>query len=186
MNLKTLLVYAILHSIKLSYAFLVLIAALTLMCADTMPWSGGFFKNFLILSGVLCGTRLVFGGWASSSLKGMTWQVILSTVGALIAMIGYMHSGDSGIHVWPIIIVLAISVTVGVACYNFINNLLTESTDIDMDDIVDSVFSYGVKDTFNGFMDMVEGNMYYAASRGVAAYSNTVLILGLFVGMFYS
>lgn len=184
MNFKNIFLYATLHSIKISYIALALFSAIVLMVSKDLPYEGGYLKNYLIICGVLFLGRLIFGGWSSSSLKGMCWQAVMSTIGALIVLIWGMKSGG-GIHFLPIIIVLIVSIAIGILCYSLIDDLLTEATDIDADGLVDSVFTYGLKNTFNGLMDVFEGNLYYAASRGVAAYSNTVLFLGLIVGCFY-
>ena len=185
MNFKTFLIYATLHSIKISYIVIILITAIGLLFADKMPSNNSYFVNLLFYSGLLCICRLVFGGWSSSSIKGMIWQVVMSSIGSLLIMIAGMGYNHGNVSFWPIIVVLIISIIIGVICHNFIEDLLTNSTNFELDDIVDSVFSNGLKNTFNGIMDIFEGNAYYAASRGVAAYSNTVLILGIIIAFCY-
>lgn len=176
----------------IGYSILLIFVLLGLWIGDQFPFEGGFWKNFLICGGFVAGFRLLFGGWVSYSFKGLAWQVGMSTIGALIIMIWGMKTGESNaIHIWPIIIVLGLSISIGIWAYKFIDDVITGSIELsfDTDNIIDSLFSNGIKNTAKGvwgeLVDFGMDQMYYSASRGIAAYSNTVFFLSLFVAFYY-
>lgn len=192
MNLKKLFLIFNNHSIKISYIFLLIVVAIALLASKELPFGDSFWKNLLCVGGVILGARLLFGGWTSYSFKGMTWSTIMATAGSLIFMIYGMRSGTShSVHVWPILITIGVALAIGVMVYKFTENLIDDSTEysLDEDALIDSINSFGIKNTvsgiFNEFVDDSMGQMYYSASRGVAAYSNTVFFMGLIVCMYY-
>lgn len=192
MNLKNIFMILINHSIKIGYIFLLIVVVIALLISKELPYGDSFWKNLFCVGGVVLVVRLVFGGWSSYSLKGMVWSVIMATVGSLIFMIYGMRTGTShSIHIWPILITLVVALATGIMVFKFIENIIDDSTEysVDTDALIDSVFSSGIKNTvsgiFNSVMDDTMGAMYYSASRGVAAYSNTVFFIGLIVCMYF-
>lgn len=55
----------------------------------------------------------------------------------------------------------------GIVSYKWADNVLTNETvsSISGNDIIDSVFNNGLKNSINGFLSVCEGNMYYTYSR---------------------
>lgn len=192
MNLKKFFFILSNHSIKIGYIFLLIVVAVALMVSKELPYGDSFWKNLFCIGGLILGARLLFGGWTSYSFKGMTWSAIMATVGSLIFMIYGMCTGSThSIHVWPILITLGVAVATGVSVYKFTEKLIDDSTEysVDTDGLIDSISSVGIKNTvsgiFNDFMDDAMADMYYSASRGVAAYSNTAFFVGLLVGIYF-
>ncbi len=192
MNWKNLFLSLCIHSIKIGYFLLLALVIIGILVSKDLPYGDSFWKNLLCLGGIVLGGRLVCGGWSSYSLKGMSWSVIMSTIGALVFMIWGMKTGSShSVHVWPIVITFAISITLGVTVYKFIDQYIDESTEysVDTDGLIDSIFDNGIKNTasgiFNGLMNDAMDQLYASASRGVAAYSNSVFFVGLIVCAYY-
>lgn len=192
MNLKKLFMILNNHSIKIGYIFLLIVVAIALLISKELPYGDNFWKNLFCVGGMIMVIRLLFGGWTSYSMKGMTWSAIMATVGSLIFMIYGMRTGSSqSIHIWPIFITLGLALATGIMVYKFTENIIDDLTEysVDEDALIDSIFSSGIKNTvsgvFNDLMDDAMADMYYSASRGVAAYSNTVFFIGLIVCIYF-
>ncbi|MCH5241967.1 MAG: hypothetical protein J1F67_06040 [Muribaculaceae bacterium] len=179
--MKNILFYSIVHAMKIGSAICLLMALLAMILAEElfMP-NHSWFINFLTLSGILLGLKFIFGGWSASSIKWMVISCIMSTIGAEIMIISQMVGEGKSFSFLICLIPIIIGVLGGIITYNWVNNVLDESTTsgITLDNVVDSVFDNGLKNTFWGIVDDYNANMFYAYSRGVAVYSNIVIFSG--------
>lgn len=179
--MKNLLFLSIVHAMKIGSALCIFIALLALILAEElfMP-NYSWFINFLTLSGILLGMKFIFGGWSAYSIKWMVISCVMSTIGAEIMVISQMVGEGKSFSFLICLIPIAIGLISGIIAYNWVNNVLDESTTsgITLDNVVDSVFNNGLKNTFWGIVDDYNANMYYAYNRGVAVYSNMVIFSG--------
>lgn len=177
---------AIIHAMKVGTIICMIIAALMLSSYRPLE-SSGTFANILFICAIVAILKYICGGWSSSSLKGMAWSVILTTLASLVICITGMKTGGHSISFLMLLLPLTIGLIGGITSYKWVEDVMENESfsSISGDDVIDSVFDNGLKNTFNGLMSVVEGNIYYAASRGVAVYSNLTIIVSLIVYFAY-
>lgn len=179
--MKKILFYCVVHSMKICFILCILIAFLASFNADNFLEGRSWFIKFLGLTAVLVGTRFLFGGWNAYSLKGMAWSCILSTIaGVGLAIIG-MNSDGGTVSFWISILPIIIGAVSGVLSARWVEQVLDDNTEIDVDAIIDNVFDIGLKNTWYSFLGEMEGNLFWAYSKGVAIYSNLCILTGLII-----
>lgn len=145
------------------------------------------FVNILVLALMFAVLKFLCGGWSSYSFKWMTWSGILSTAASLFLTYSGFKSGGHDVSFWMMMLPIGIAAVAGIASGIWVNKALEAETDssIDAESIIGSVFDNGLSDTFSGIMGMYENNVIYSIGRGVAVYSNIVVICGLILFFYY-
>lgn len=177
---------SIIHAMKVGTVICMIMVAI--MCISLHPLeSQGTFVNILFICALTAVIKYVCGGWSSSSLKGMSWSVILSTVASIVISVLGMKLGGGSISFWILFIPLVFGVVGGICAYKWVEDIVDNDTasSITGEGILESVIDNGLRNTFDDFMSICEGNLYYSASRGVAVYSNIVIILSLLLFWIY-
>ncbi len=177
---------SIIHAMKIGTVICMILACIMLSSYRPLE-SSGTFANILFICAMVAIIKFICGGWTSSTLKGMVWSVILSTIGSLALCIGGMKAGGHSISFLMVLLPLIIGLIGGIASYKWVEDVIDNDTysSISGDDIVESVFDNGLKDTFNAFASIAEDNFYYSISRGVAVYSNLAIIISLVMYFIY-
>lgn len=166
---------------KIGAAICLILALIGMFAVDSMLLPNqGWLVNFLVLSGLLIGMKFLFGGWSAYSVKWMVISCVMSTLGAEIMVISKMMGDGRTFSFWICMIPIIIGAIGGILSYKWVNDILDDSTtsNINVENLLDSVFDNGIKNTFWGIVDSYNANLYYAYGRGVAVYSNLVIFSG--------
>lgn len=184
---ETIILYAILHAMKVGTCICILILLCATKSMDNLFPDNNWFYNFIAFSLIITFFKFIFGGWSATSLKWMTWSCILSTIGGIGLSILGMASAHQNISFWICCIPVVIPAIFGIWAANYIENILTEEISANMspEGIVGSIFDNGLRNTLNSFIGKYEMNTYYAYGRGVAVYSNLTIIIGLIIFLIY-
>lgn len=166
---------------KICFILCVLIAFLVSFKAENFLEGKSWFMKFLGLTAILVGTRFVFGGWNASSLKGMAWSCILSTVAGVGLTIIGMKSDVGSVSFWISILPIIVGGVSGILSARWVEQVMQDTTEIDEDSLIDNVFNIGLKNTWDSLVGEMEDQYYRAYSKGVAVYSNLCILTGIII-----
>lgn len=181
--MKFIFKFCLIHSMKIGYVICILLAFMASFSDSSFMEGKNWFLRFIVLAGILAGTRLFFGGWNARTLKSMVWSVILSTIGGVGLVISGMKSDGGSVSFWICCIPVIIALVSGIGTYHFIDN----NNDIEIDEsaLIDSLFDNGLKNTWNSLFGEFESMQYSICSKAVAIYSNVCLLTGIIIFAIY-
>ena len=177
---------SIIHAMKAGTLIVVVLCLIFANNLNVLP-EQSLFVNILVLALMLAVLKFLCGGWSSYSFKWMIWSGILSTAAALFLTYSGFKSGGHDVSFWMMILPIGVAAVSGIASGIWVSNVLEAETDgsMDADSIIGSIIDNGLSDTFSSITGMYESNEIYSIGRGVAVYSNMVVICGLILFFYY-
>lgn len=186
-NFKTFLAFCIVHAMKVGTILCILIVLCGTGVFGRLNPENSWLWNFIVFCLIVLGIKFLFGGWSATSLKWMTWSVILSTIGGLGLTILGMNSGNHSGIFWVCLFQLIFCGTFGIWTARWIEEISSDYLleDETPESLLEAGINYGFRNTFNAIMDDFESAAFYAYGRGVAVYSNLSIITGLILYLIY-
>ena len=149
--------------------------------------NSGFFVSFLKAAGLVAVIKFLFGGWFAQTIKWMGWSVLLSSIAAIFLCYNGMKISGHSISIWIMLIPLILGIICGYSTFNMVNDSYTDDfcENTTTEDLLDSAFENGFKNTALDLMDVLEDGLYGSVAYGVAVYSNVVIVTSLLINCIY-